>query len=167
MRSRDVLKWNEHLETIGHHRKLLLLNVQSNRVALIVRVTCFRFWHRWGNLFALWYFFNVPLVPPNVCFVIELGWSTIWSLRFDKIWPHLWLKMKYHIVRLDIRQRYNLQILANLYKHVVFFERSKACEENASFIGGKFVPNAKRHCTYIRLDSTSKFATFKIIGNNS
>jgi len=32
---------------------------------------------------------------------------------------------------------------------------------------GRFVPNAKRTCTYIRIDSTNNFISFEIIGNDS
>jgi len=34
-------------------------------------------------------------------------------------------------------------------------------------ITGRFVPNAKRICIYIRSDSTNNFISFKIIGNDS
>ena len=36
-----------------------------------------------------------------------------------------------------------------------------------SIIGSRFVPNARRTCTYIRSVSTSNFTSFKIIGNYS
>jgi len=32
---------------------------------------------------------------------------------------------------------------------------------------GRFVPNAKRTCTYIRSDSTNNFISFKIVENDS